>query len=322
MIRYDYLKPSSLEEAIGLLKQYGGQAKLIAGGTDVMVDIRQKKYAPQVLISLRGIEGLNFIREEDGGLRIGALTTHRELEKSPLVRERLGALADAVDNLGSVQIRNVATIGGNICNAAPSADTAPPLLVLGASVRIKGSEGERVLPLEEFFLGPGETALKDDEILVEFIIPSPPPNSASAYWKHTRRQAMDLPIIGVAMMLAVEKTEAPALKEAFGRGASVEELLGALDESKLVCQEVRLALGVAAPTPMRASKAEEFLRGKRVTQEALLQFGEIASSEATPRDTVRGAAWYRREMIKVLPKRLALKCLERILHKNQKEGGK
>ncbi len=322
MIRYDYLKPSSLEEAIGLLKQYGGQAKLIAGGTDVMVDIRQKKYAPQVLISLRGIEGLSYIREEDGGLRIGALTTHRELEKSPLVRERLGALADAVDNLGSVQIRNVATIGGNICNAAPSADTAPPLLVLGASVRIKGSEGERVLPLEEFFLGPGETALKDDEILVEFIIPSPPPNSASAYWKHTRRQAMDLPIIGVAMMLAVEKTEAPALKEAFGREAPLEELLGALDESELVCQEVRLALGVAAPTPMRASKAEEFLRGKRVTQEALLQFGEIASSEATPRDTVRGAAWYRREMIKVLPKRLALKCLERILHKNQKEGGK
>ncbi len=322
MIRYDYLKPSSLEEAIGLLKQYGGQAKLIAGGTDVMVDIRQKKYAPQVLISLRGIEGLSYIREEDGGLRIGALTTHRELEKSPLVRERLGALADAVDNLGSVQIRNVATIGGNICNAAPSADTAPPLLVLGASVRIKGSEGERVLPLEEFFLGPGETALKDDEILVEFIIPSPPPNSASAYWKHTRRQAMDLPIIGVAMMLAVEKTEAPALKEAFGREAPLEELLGALDKSELVCQEVRLALGVAAPTPMRASKAEEFLRGKRVTQEALLQFGEIASSEATPRDTVRGAAWYRREMIKVLPKRLALKCLERILHKNQKEGGK
>lgn len=322
MIRYDYLKPSSLEEAIGLLKQYGGQAKLIAGGTDVMVDIRQKKYAPQVLISLRGIEGLSYIREEDGGLRIGALTTHRELEKSPLVRERLGALADAVDNLGSVQIRNVATIGGNICNAAPSADTAPPLLVLGASVRIKGSEGERVLPLEEFFLGPGETALKDDEILVEFIIPSPPPNSASAYWKHTRRQAMDLPIIGVAMMLAVEKTEAPALKEAFGREAPLEELLGALDESELVCQEVRLALGVAAPTPMRASKAEEFLRGKRVTQEALLQFGEIASSEATPRDTVRGAAWYRREMIKVLPKRLALKCLERILHKDQKEGGK
>jgi len=322
MIRYDYLKPSSLEEAIGLLKQYGGQAKLIAGGTDVMVDIRQKKYAPQVLISLRGIEGLSYIREEDGGLRIGALTTHRELEKSPLVRERLGALADAVDNLGSVQIRNVATIGGNICNAAPSADTAPPLLALGASVRIKGSEGERVLPLEEFFLGPGETALKDDEILVEFIIPSPPPNSASAYWKHTRRQAMDLPIIGVAMMLAVEKTEAPALKEAFGREAPLEELLGALDKSELVCQEVRLALGVAAPTPMRASKAEEFLRGKRVTQEALLQFGEIASSEATPRDTVRGAAWYRREMIKVLPKRLALKCLERILHKNQKEGGK
>jgi len=322
MIRYDYLKPSSLEEAIGLLKQYGGQAKLIAGGTDVMVDIRQKKYAPQVLISLRGIEGLSYIREEDGGLRIGALTTHRELEKSPLVRERLGALADAVDNLGSVQVRNVATIGGNICNAAPSADTAPPLLVLGASVRIKGSEGERVLPLEEFFLGPGETALKDDEILVEFIIPSPPPNSASAYWKHTRRQAMDLPIIGVAMMLAVEKTEAPALKEAFGREAPLEELLGALDKSELVCQEVRLALGVAAPTPMRASKAEEFLRGKRVTQEALLQFGEIASSEATPRDTVRGAAWYRREMIKVLPKRLALKCLERILHKNQKEGGK
>jgi len=312
MVKYDYLKARSVKEAIGWLKEYSSRAMLIAGGTDVMVGIKQGKFAPEVLISLRGIEELSYIRPEDQRLKIGALTTHRQLERSELIRERFGALADAVQNLGSVQIRNVATIGGNICNAAPSADTAPPLLIHEAEVTMEGPEGRRSMALEGFFLGPGKTALGPEEVLLEFSLPWPPDGAASAYWKHSRRQAMDLPILGVAMYLEAELKEAGPLGEAFAQGAPLEELLEALDRSEIYCKEVRLALGVAAPTPMRAKGAEAVLKGKRLSTEGLLEMGQVASEEAQPRDTVRGAAWYRREMIRVLPKRLALFCLKRI----------
>lgn len=317
MKRYDYIKARSVQEAIKLLKEYGPRAMLIAGGTDVIVGIKQGKFSPEVLISLRGIQGLDYIRPEDGRLRIGALTTHREIERSSLIRERFGALADAVSNLGSVQIRNVATIGGNICNAAPSADTAPPLLVHDAEVEIRGASGERKVPVEGFFLGPGKTVLGPEEVLLGFSLPWPPENSASAYWKHSRRQAMDLPILGVALYLEVELKEAEPLKGSLAQGASMDEQLKALDESYVVCRDIRLALGVAAPTPMRAKKAEGVLKGERLTAQGLLELGHVASEEAQPRDTIRGAAWYRREMIRVLPKRLALRCLERILRREE-----
>lgn len=312
MIHFDYLRPSKVDEAISLLREHGDGAMLIAGGTDVMVGIKQRNIAPKVLISLCGIRVLEYIEPQDGGVRIGSMTTHRALEGSPLIKERFPALADAVENLGSVQIRNVATIGGNICNAAPSADTAPPLLALGAEVRIKGPQEERVIPLEEFFVGPGKTVLKGDEILMEFIIPPPPPHTGSAYWKHTRRQAMDLPILGVALSLSVDKGKAPNVQKLLEDSAPDEEILRSLEESGLVCQEARIALGVAAPTPMRPKGAEDVLKGAKLTAEKLDEAVKVASKEAQPRDTLRGAAWYRREMIQVLGKRLAIKCLERI----------
>ncbi|RLB06626.1 MAG: xanthine dehydrogenase family protein subunit M [Deltaproteobacteria bacterium] len=312
MIRFDYLKPSTLEEALSLLYEHGEGAMLIAGGTDVMVEIKQRKIAPKALISLRGVKELEYIEPHNGGVRIGSMTTHRTLESSSLIKEKFPALADAVQNLGSVQIRNVATIGGNICNAAPSADTAPPLLVLGAEVRIRGPRGERVIPLEEFFVGPGQTVLNRGEILVEFIIPPAPAYTGSAYWKHTRRQAMDLPILGVALSLSLNKGEASNLRKLLAESATMEEILFSLEESGLVCQQARIALGVAAPTPMRAKKAEGVLKGAKLTGRKLDEAGRVASQEAQPRDTLRGAAWYRREMIQVLSKRLAIKCLERI----------
>jgi CO/xanthine dehydrogenase FAD-binding subunit len=152
-VRFEYLRPSSIEEAIELLQKYGNRAMLIAGGTDVMVGIRQNKFSPQVLISLKGVKGFDSIETYKDGLRIGALSTHSQLAESVLIRKSFTALADAVDHLGSLQIRNVATIGGNISNALPSADTACPLLVLDAQVKIKGPQGERNLPLSEFFMG-------------------------------------------------------------------------------------------------------------------------------------------------------------------------
>jgi carbon-monoxide dehydrogenase medium subunit len=318
-VRFDYLRPSSIEEAIELLQKYENRAMLIAGGTDVMVGIRQNKFSPQVLISLKGVKGLDYIETYRNGLRIGALSTHNQLVESVLIRESFTALSDAVDHLGSLQIRNVATIGGNISNALPSADTACPLLVLNAQVKIKGLQGERKLPLSEFFMGPGKTALRSDEILLEFDIPSLPPNSGSAYWKVARRQAMELPILGVAMMLSIQVVDASSVREAFTKRATLEELLSALDRSEIYCREAKMALGVTAPIPIRSKSAEDTLIGARLTTNKLLEAGIEASNEAKARDTMRGAAWFRREMVKVAPKRLAIKCLERILMPKERE---
>ncbi len=313
MTDLDYLRPSSIEEAIGLLRQHLGRAMLIAGGTDVMVGIRQKKLSPQLLISLKGIKGLDYIQSHQKGVRIGALATHRQIGESGLIRERFSALSDAVDHVGSQQIRNVATIGGNIANGLPSADTACPLLVFDTQLRIKGSGEERSLPLREFYLGPGKTVLQDDEMLLEFIIPPPPSGSASAYWKHARRQAMEIAMLGVAMLLAVEMVDGSMMRDAFTRNAPLDELFDCLDRSEIYCREARIALGVAAPIPIRVNRAEEFLRGKRLTAQILLEAGLEASMEARVRDSMRGAAWYRKKMIEISPRRLALRCLERIL---------
>lgn len=310
MRKFEYLKAYSFDEAIDLLSHYGDEAKVIAGGTDVIVAIKQGKIAPQVLVSVKNISEGSYIRHSEEGLKIGAITTHRELEKNPYVH-KIGALIDAVRQLGSVQIRNIATIGGNICNAAPSADTAPPLLVHDAYVRTKGSRGAKIIPLREFFLGPGKTILSYDEVLTEIFVPSSPVSSASAYWKHSRRKGMDLAIVGIALWIDVTFEDAEALKAV--RNGSLEEQFKALERSEVYCKDVRLALGVAAPTPIRVIKAEEFLKGQRISRSVLLEFGAIAASEARPRDTFRGEAWYRREMIRVLPARLCLFCLYRIL---------
>ena len=204
MKKFDYLKPKTLEEALSLLETHGEKAKLIAGGTDVIVMIKQKTMSPEVLISLQGIPGLDQI-QFDGALRMGPMVTHRAIEKSEIIRKQFSALTDATDSLGSIQIRNVATIGGNICTAAPSADTATPLLVLGAQVKAKSLKGERTIAIEEFFKGPSQSVLKGNEIVTELVIPKPLPNTGSAYWKHQRRLALDLPIVGVSVLLSLDK---------------------------------------------------------------------------------------------------------------------
>jgi len=311
MKRFNYLKPQTLDEALALLNQYGDRARLIAGGTDVIVMIKQKKMAPEVLISLRGISGLDRI-EYDGDLKIGPLVTHRAIEKSELIRKQFSALTDAADVLGSIQIRNVATIGGNICTAAPSADTAPPLLALGAQVKLKTAKAERVLPIEQFFTGPGETILQKGEILSEIIIPKPLPHTGSAYWKHQRRGALDLPILGVAVLLSLDKATV-SCSDILCTTSPISTVLHSLEGDEVFCKEVRIALGVAAPTPMRATKAENLLRGKKISDELLEEAAETASKEAQPRDSIRGEAWYRRDMIRVLVKRMAMRCIERVL---------
>lgn len=286
MVRtFEYLKPTSLKEAFELLDEHGEKAKLIAGGTDLMVQWKKKILSPDYVISLRNIPELRII-EFDGGLRIGSAATHRSLELSEEIRKHFPVITDAVSKLGSVQVRNSATIGGNLCNAAPSADTAPPMLVLEAEVHIASSSGERTVPLTEFFTGPSRTVLQHGEIVTRFSVPKPLPNTGMAYWKHTRRQAMDLPILGVASLLS-------------------------FDEDLKTCTKARIGLGVAAPTPMRATDAEEFLQGKTIDETTLVEAGKIAAEQASPRTTIRGTEWYRRDMIRVLVKRTGLICRDR-----------
>lgn len=281
-----YFRPKSIDEAISFCQCYGEGARYIAGGTDLMVKIKDKQIRPRYLISLKSIPGLDHIGYENGELKIGALTTHRRLELSPVIRKHFPILTDAVENIGSVQIRNVATIGGNIVNAVPSADGATPLITLGAKVRLVGPRGERTMALEDIFTGPGQTGLEQAEILCEFVIPRLPPRTGGAYWKHTRRAAMELPILGVSVLIS-------------------------LAEDLQTCVEARIGLGVMAPTPMRARKAEGVLRGKKLSDLVLEEAGRVAAAESQPRDTARGEAWYRREMVEVLVPRVGKTSVER-----------
>jgi carbon-monoxide dehydrogenase medium subunit len=311
MKKFDYFKPKTFEEALTLLAKYGEKAKLIAGGTDVIVMIKQKAIAPDVLISLQGIPGLDQMKY-NGSLSIGPMVTHRAIEKSEVIRKNFSALADAVDYLGSVQIRNVATIGGNVCTAAPSADTATPLLVLGTQVKIKNLKEERTLPVEEFFKGPGESVLKTGEMVKELSIPKPLPNTGSAYYKLQRRLALDLPILGVSVLLSLDKNKVTC-SDLLCTASPISSILHKMEEDEIICKDVRIALGVAAPTPMRALKAEALLRGKKLSDELLEEAANIASQEAQPRDSLRGEAWYRKDMVRVLVKRMAMKSIERVV---------
>jgi len=287
MKKFTYLWPTTLKEAFSLLESHGEKAKLIAGGTDVMVWLKTMPEAPELLVALKHIPELTHIAA-NGSIRIGSCTTLTEIQRNPIIREQLPVLIDAVKNIGSVQIRNVGTIGGNICNAAPSTDTGVALLTLGAKVRIVSATGEKTVELEDFFLGPNKTVLAPGEIVAEFVIPQPQAHTGGAYWKHTRRKALQLPLIGI------------------GVGLSLEDDL-------LTCKDAKIALGVAAPTPMRAKEAEKILIGGRIDDALLERAGEAAAKESRVRDSIRCAAWYRRDMIKVYVKRMGALARERAL---------
>jgi CO/xanthine dehydrogenase FAD-binding subunit len=286
---FEYLKPTSLAKALELLSDLGPRAKVMAGGTDLMIQWKRKLLSPEYIISLRNVPELSSL-SMDGELVVGSAVTHRTLELSTGIRDSFPVISDAVGNLGSVQVRNSATIGGNICNAAPSADTAPPLLVLDSVVRIQSADSRREVGISDFFKGPGRTVLNPNEMVTRFTIPLPLPNTGMAYWKHTRRKAMDLPILGVAVLISLES-------------------------DLRTCKKARIGLGVAAPTPMRALDAEKFLEGKELDEKVFAEAGKIASVKASPRTTIRGSEWYRRDMIGVLVKRTGLICLARALDK-------
>lgn len=282
---FEYLEPLTVEEAVSALVTYDGRAKVIAGGTDLVIQMRQKTIRPDYIIDITNIPDLDYINYDDKqGLRIGALTTIRSLEKSTEIAQACPAILHAASHLGTVGVRNLATIGGNLCNAAPSAEMAPALIGLFGRAKIVGPNGERVVSIEDFFTGPGTTVLRKGELLVEIQVPNSLLGTKSIYLKHAIRKRIDLAIVGVAAVIVFE----PPM---YG-----------------VCKDIRIVLGAVAPTPMRALNAEAILRGGRMNDGLIDESAEAASAEARPITDVRASAWYRKEMVKIFT-RQALKKL-------------
>ncbi|MGA2461962.1 MAG: xanthine dehydrogenase family protein subunit M [Candidatus Bathyarchaeia archaeon] len=281
-LELQYSEPSTLKEAFSILAKVEG-AKILAGGTDVIVSMREGKIAPAHIVNIKRISGLDKIGPSTGGgLRIGALATIGAVETSALVRNAFPMVAEAAHQIGSLPVRNRATVGGNLCNSSPSADMAPPLIALGAVAKIAGPKGRRSVNLEEFFTGPGKTVLSKVEILTEIHIPDPPRNSFGAFLKHGPRQCMDIATVNAAVMVTLK-----------GK----------------VCENARVVLGAVAPVPMRAKRAEAEIRGKPIEDEIIRKVGEIAAKECVPISDVRGSADYRREVVNVLVRRLFGKAL-------------
>jgi aerobic carbon-monoxide dehydrogenase medium subunit len=273
----EYFEPKSISDALSLLGKHGAEAKVIAGGTDVMVDIKFKE-EPGCLVNIKKIPSLAGISESGGALRIGALTTIREIETSALVRDKLPVLWEASHQFASLQVRNTATIGGNICRASPSGETLSPLLVLEANAVLAFSDGEHSEPFKTFFQGPGKSAAGAKGLLTEIEVPIPPAGSKGVYLKHAVRGAMDIAMVGVAVLLTP-------------------------DGAKNNIQEVRIGLGAVAPTPVRAPKTEALLKGKPLTAALLKEAGALAASEASPISDQRSSAENRRWIVEALTRR-------------------
>jgi carbon-monoxide dehydrogenase medium subunit len=287
MIRdFERFAPKTLKEALTLWDKYRDEGKIIAGGQSLLVLMRQGLVAPKYLIDIKGISELNYIKSDSKkGLKIGALTTHRAIEKSPLMRKDFAVLAEMENRLASIQTRNWGTIGGNICHADPAGDPAPVLIALKATLTIASLKGERNMAVEDFSLDYFETALEPGELLTEIQVPAALPHTGTAYTKFNIIQS-DLATVGVAVSVTL------------GSGDGI-------------CQDIRMALGAAAPTAMRAKKAEAALRGKKITDNLLKEAGEIASTEVEPISDIVASEEYRRELVKVLVNRVGKEALAR-----------
>ena len=283
MRRFDLVLPNTVEDCLKILAQRGVEAKLLAGGTDLLPQMKNGVLKPALVVDLSGIARIRRV-DNGHGLRIGAAVTARELEVSPALRGPYAAIAESAALVGSLQIRNLATVGGNLCNAAPSADMAPPLVTLEAQAVIAGPGGERRVPMAEFFTGVRQTVLAPNELLVELIVPPPGPHSGGQYLRHTPRRELDIAVVGVASQLTL----------ADGR-----------------CTRARIALASVAPTPVRAIAAERALEGHAVTPEAIERAAALAIEAARPIDDQRGSIEFRKHLVRVLTRRTLTTALAR-----------
>ena len=273
----DYFEPKTITEALSVLAKYGEHANVIAGGTDVMVDMKYKE-EPGCLVNIKKIPGLDTIQENGASLQMGPLVTIRDIETSRLVRERLPLLWESCHQFASLQIRNTATIGGNICRASPSGETLAPLLVLEAKAKLAFKDGEKTEAFSSFFQGPGKTSLGSKGLLTEIEIPYPPKGSHGVYLKHAVRGAMDIAMVGVAVLITA-------------------------DAGNSSLQDVRIALGAVAPTPIRATKTEALLRGRSLTAALVKEAATLAASESSPITDQRSSAEYRGWIVEALTRR-------------------
>ena len=277
-------RPASLGEALKLMEAPG--AKPLAGGTDLVIDLREGACEARVLVDLTRVKELDYIREEGGRIRIGAMTHHSEIVESDLIKARAPVLSEAASLVGSVQIRNLGTVGGNVCNASPGADTATPLLALGAEAKISSVKGDRTVPLSDFFTGPKRTSLEPGELLAELSFPTPPAGSGGAFQKLGRRKGCTLSLINIAAYVELDGD---------------------------TCREARVAVGACAPTPVRITDVEGMLRGRRLDDAAIEEVSSACYGLVQPsqRAHSRASEEYRREMSCVLMRRALTTALER-----------
>jgi carbon-monoxide dehydrogenase medium subunit len=276
--RVEYFSPDSIGHVLTLLKEYGQEARLLAGGTDLLVWMKKRSASPSVIVDLKNVPELSSIELKENMLHIGAATKLNDIKASKAVQEKAPALSEAIGFLATSALRNRATIGGNLCSASPAADTAPPLLALDTSATLEGPAGERTVPLSEFFLGPGQTIRRPDEVLRELMIPWG--EGRSAFLKLGRRKGFTLSIASAAAFVVVK-------------------------DGKF--EDVRIALGAVAPVPIRSMKAEEMLKGTAVSEDRIEKAAQLVKQEVNPITDVRASAEYRREMACLLAKKVLKK---------------
>jgi CO/xanthine dehydrogenase FAD-binding subunit len=276
---FEYAAPGSLQEAIALLSESGPDALPIAGGTYLLERMKQHLLHPKLLVDVAKLPELHGIDLLAQGLRIGAMVTHTEITSSPLIRKHALIIAQASSTVGGIQIQNLGTIGGNLISCVPSNDSPPPLLALDAMVTVQGKKGKRQMQLEEIFSSPHRSTLDPDEILLDILIPKESLDRPAGFLKFGRRKALTLALVNAAACVEVEP-----------------------EENRILY--ARLALGAVAPTPIRARETESFLKGKPISEDALIEASRIAAEEARPIDDFRASANYRRELIKTLTRRV------------------
>jgi len=281
---FEYLRPKTIPEAVAFLKQYGDDAKILSGGQSLIPMMKLRIARPSYLIDINRISGLSYIKEEAGFLKIGGLSREADLEASALIRSKYPIILDTAHVIADPQVRNLATIAGNLAHGDPANDHPATMLALGAQIVATGPAGERIIPIEEFFLSVFSTALKPGEILTEIRIPIPPAHSGGAYLK-LERKVGDFATAAVAAQVTLD-----------GNGA---------------VQKAGIGLTNVGPTPIKARKAEEFLRGKKVDEANARQAGQLAAEEAQPSSDLRGPAEYKRGLVKELARRALSRAAER-----------
>ena len=289
MKNFDYLEPKTVAEACALLKQHGGKAKVFAGGSQLTILMKQGLLEPKSLVNIKKIPELKGIRyDANEGLIIGALVTHREIETSPLVKEKFPVLCEAEREVANIRVRTMGTVGGNLASGEPLTDLSQIFISLDGKAKIAGPGGQRTILVEELFLDFYTTCIAEDEILTQVVLPPLPPRSGIEYIRFSSSSVVDKPSAGVAVRLTLESS-----------GETI--------------QTARIVLGCVGATPVRAHKAEVLITGKKLTAELAEEAGSTASQECSPTSDLRGSEHYKRAIVRTLVKRAAAKAYERAL---------